>query len=296
MRYSLVDLQVFIAIADAQSVSRGAQACFLSPSSASLRMKRLEEVLGVPLFVRHAHGVSPTRPGRVVLEHARRCFAELELMHGALAPYAAGVHTNITLFANSSAIASFLPKDLQEFLKENSGARIAMHEHLSHEIVAAVAEGRADLGVVTWDGSHPNLHFLPYQSDELVVVVPSTDPLAGRSSTSFLACLERPFVSLHSGAAIHTFLMKAAAAVGKMLDVRIQVSGFASVVPLVRAGAGISVLPRSVLTDVNCEGISVLTLDEPWALRTLKVCVRDSDESTSPLIQELVRRLTKDGG
>lgn len=257
-------------------------------------MKRLEEVLGTPLFVRQSHGVALTRPGRVVLEHARRCFAELELMHAELAPYAAGVHTTITLLANSSAIASFLPKDLQEFLHANPGVRIAMHEHLSHEIVAAIAEGGADLGVVTWEGTHPDLVFLPYQTDELVVVAPRSDELARQKRTGFLACLERPFVSLHSGAAIHNFLLKTAAALGKTLDVRIQVSGFASVVPLVRAGAGISVLPRSVLSDLNCDGIAVLELNEPWALRMLKVCVRGPVESCPAHVQDLVKRLIHD--
>src|SRR3569623_1942755 len=51
MRYNLTDLRLLVAIADAGNVSRGAAACFLAPSSASLRVKHLEEAMGVDLFV-----------------------------------------------------------------------------------------------------------------------------------------------------------------------------------------------------------------------------------------------------
>ena len=107
MHYSLVDIKLFVAVADAGNVTRGAATCFLAPSSASLRIKQLEESLGTQLFNRQARGVSLTRAGQVMLEHCRRCLAELEQMHADLAPYADGVRTQVTLFANSTAIASF---------------------------------------------------------------------------------------------------------------------------------------------------------------------------------------------
>ena len=78
MRYSLVDLKLVVAVADAGNVSRGAAICFLAPSSASLRIRQLEESLGTPLFRRGARGVTLTRAGSVMLDHCRRCLAELE--------------------------------------------------------------------------------------------------------------------------------------------------------------------------------------------------------------------------
>jgi DNA-binding transcriptional LysR family regulator len=274
LRYSLVDLKLFVAVADAGNVSRGAASVFLAPSSASLRIKQLEESLGCALFVREARGVSLTRAGQVMLEHCRRCLAELEQMHADLAPYARGVKTQVTLFANSSAIASFLPDDLEEFLRAYPDVRVSLEERMSHDIVAAVTEGRADLGVVTWDDDHPDLAFQPYHQDQLVVVAPLALPFAPNDTVSFAECLKQPIVSLRSGSAIHTFVAGKAAALGQALDVRIQVAGFPAVVALVRSGAGIGIVPRSVMSNLNGEGVRIVALREPWALRQLRICSR----------------------
>ena len=218
MHYSLVDIRLFVAVADAGNVSRGAAHCFLAPSSASLRIKQLEESLGTRLFVREARGVSLTRAGQVMLEHCRRCLAELEQMHANLAPYAEGVKSHVTLFANSTAIASYLPEDLSVFLRAYPAVRVSLEERLSHEIVAAVAEGRADIGVVTWSDEHPDVTFWPYHEDELVIVAPAATELGQDGKVRFVECLAHPIVSLASGTAIHTFIAGKAAALGYPID------------------------------------------------------------------------------
>lgn len=293
MRYNLVDLKLFVAVADAGSVSRGAQACFLAPSSASLRIKALEDSLGAPLFVREPRGVSLTRPGQIMLEHCRRCLAELEQMHASLAPYARGIKTQVTVFANSTAIASFLPGDLQVFLRAHPDARVQLEERLSRDIVTAVADGRADLGVVTWDEPHPMLHFHAYRDDELVVIAPRTSPLARNGAVSFEACLRHPFICLHSGAAIHTFLMGKAAFMGRSLDIRVQVASFGAVLALVESGTGVSIVPHSVLHHARHSELAVLPLDEDWAQRHLRICVRQDDARLSHSAEALLTLLTR---
>lgn len=273
MRYDLVDLRLFVAIADSGNISRGASDCYLAPSSASLRIKSLEQALGVKLFKRQARGVVLTPAGMIMREHAKRCLANLEQMHAHLAPYANGVIGQVTMLANSSAIASFLPDDLEDFLIENQKVRVLLDEKLSHDIVKAVADGRADIGVVTWDSEHPSLTLHPYHDDELVVVSKLEENIENTGSISFLKCLEHVFISLQSGSAIHTFLTGKASSVGQRMDTRIQVGSFSAIVALVRAGAGISIVPRSVLRKIDCTGIRVSHLLEDWGNRRLSICV-----------------------
>jgi len=294
MRYNLTDLKLFVAVTDAGSVSRGAQACFLSPSSASLRIKALEESLGVPLFLREPRGVALTRAGQIMLEHCRRCLAELEQMHASLAPYAHGVKTQVTVFANSTAIASFLPGDLQVFLRLHPDARIQLEERLSRDIVTAVADGRADLGVVTWNEPHPLLEFRDYRADELVAIAPRDNPLAQQRRVSFDECLRHPFICLHNGAAILTFLIGKAALLGRALDIRVQVASFPAVLALVESGAGISIVPHSVLRHQHHSALAVMALDENWAQRSLSVCVRREDARLSHPAQALLTLLTRE--
>jgi hypothetical protein len=135
-RYDLIDLRVFIAVAEEGNVSRGAARCHLAPSTASLRLKGLEAAIGVRLLQRQARGVSLLPAGRVLLDHARRCVAQLEQMHADLLPFAQGLTSHLTLFANNNAISTHLPDDLSRYFATHPSVRITMKERLSADIVA----------------------------------------------------------------------------------------------------------------------------------------------------------------
>jgi DNA-binding transcriptional LysR family regulator len=101
--------------------------------------------------------------------------------------------------------------------------------------------------------------------------------------------LDHPFVMLHAGSAIHTFTMNAAAALGRHLEVRIQVRSFEAVCRMVGAGVGLGMVPRSAIPDGAA--LAILELEEPWAQRDLKVCVKKR-EQLSGFAAALVESLT----
>lgn len=288
MHYDLTDLRVFLAVVDEGNLSRGATRCNLAPSSVSLRIKNLEEVFGAPLLHRQSRGVGPTAAGRVLAEHARRCLAQLEQMHADLLPYAQGITGHVTLFANNNAISSFLPEDLTGFFKAYPSVRISLEERMSHDIVAAVVEGRADVGVVAFDADHPELEFFPYRDDELVLLAPLDCNLGNRRTIAFADCLRQPFICLQQGAAMHTFLVNHAAALGAKLDVRVQVSGYRAIAKLVASGAGLGIIPRSAVEEDDARTMQVLTLSDTWSLRNLRICVKRRTDAENHFRDELV--------
>lgn len=273
MRYDLPDLRLVAAIADSGSLTRAAELVHLAPSSASHRLTQLEAVLGVPLFARHARGLTPTAAGESLLRHARQVFAQLEQMHADLAPYAGGLHRQVTVFANTNAINCFLPEDLGDFLREHPQVRISLEEQPSPAIIQAVAAGQVELGVVAAEGSLAGLENQPYRRDRLVLIVPAEHPLAGRAALAFADVLAEPFVCLHAGSAIHTFMMNHAARLGSRLDVRIQVRSFNAVWRMVAAGVGIGMVPRSAVPR-NAPGVATVEITDAWAPRDLQLCVR----------------------
>lgn len=294
MRYDLVDLRVFLAVAEAQNLSRGAERSHIAPSSASLRIRNLEETLGCALFERKARGVTLTGPGRVVADHARRCLTQLEQMHADLMPYVRGVKGSIRMFANNNAISSFLPEDLSRFFLRYPNVRISLEEHLSYDIVAAVAAGRAEIGIGAWEFDLPGLAYHPYREDRMVLLVPHESPLSRTTSTRFATCVSAPFISLQSGAAIHRFMVNQAAALGHELDIRVQVSRFEAIATLVASGAGIGLIPKSLISRAVSPKCAVVTLEEPWALRRLKICSRP--ESLSNFSRKLIEHLASSEG
>ncbi len=290
MRYDLPDLRLVAAIADSGSLTRAAEQVHLAPSSASHRLTQLEAALGVPLFQRHARGLTPTPAGESLLRHARQVFAQLEQMHADLASYASGVHSQVTVFANTNAINCFLPEDLGDFLREHPHVRVSLEEQPSPAIVQAVASGQVEIGVVAAEGTFGELETLPYRRDRLVLVVPAGHPLAGRDEVAFAEVLGEPFVCLHAGSAIHTFMMNHAARLGGRLDVRIQVRSFNAVCRMVAAGVGIGMVPRSAAVH----GLKTVKISDPWAPRDLQLCVR-SRAALSPAALALLDHLADKG-
>ena len=299
MRYDLADLRLVAAIADSGSLTRAAEQVHLAPSSASHRLTQLEAALGVPLFSRHARGLTPTAAGESLLRHARQVFAQLEQMHADLAPYASGLNSQVTIFANTNAINCFLPEDLGDFLHQHPRLRISLEEQPSPAIIQAVAAGQVDIGVVAAEGNLAGLETRPYRRDRLVLMVPPDHRLAGQPATAFADVLGEPFVCLHAGSAIHTFMMNHAARLGSRLDVRIQVRSFNAVCRMVAAGVGIGMVPRSAATmeamaGARGDGVITVEISDDWAPRDLQLCVR-SREALSPAGAALFAHLAAKG-
>src|SRR3982075_4026571 len=90
MRFDLVDLQLFIAIAEARSITGGADRAHLALASASARIKGLEAALGTALLKRGRRGIELTAAGESLLDHARIILHNVEAMRGDLSAYASG--------------------------------------------------------------------------------------------------------------------------------------------------------------------------------------------------------------
>src|ERR1700690_1729864 len=141
MRFDLVDLQLFIAVADSRSITAGALRVHLALASASARIKGLETALGAALLKRGRRGIELTAAGESLLGHARIVIHNVEAMRGELATYASGARASVHLLANTSGLSEHMPKALASFLREHPDISIDVEERESTDIVAAIARG-----------------------------------------------------------------------------------------------------------------------------------------------------------
>ncbi|RUM99519.1 LysR family transcriptional regulator [Pseudaminobacter arsenicus] len=282
LRYDLVDLRLFVCIAEAGNLTRGAERAHLSVGAASLRVKNLEEALGALLFVRRSQGVTLTPAGETLLTHARRVFRDLERLHGDLQIYSRGLKGNVRILANTTAITEILPAALGSFLASHQHVDIELEERLSPEIARAIADGSADIGILAGNIRTDELEVIPYQKDSLVLAVPLDHPLASLGMVDFAEAATLSFVSLQQGSAIHGFMGNIVAQMGGSLDIRIKVSGFESLCRMVEAGVGVGILPGSVANRLKTShAIAVVRLSNPWAVRELKICVQRLEDLPS---------------
>lgn len=290
MRYDLTDLRLFATVAEARNLTHGAARAHLAPSSASHRLKLLEEELGTALFERHARGLTLTRAGEALLRHAQRVFGQLEQMHADLAPYASGVRAQVALYANTNATSSFLPDDLGAFLREQPQVRVALREATSPGVMQAVASGEADVGVCAGAPSEAELELRPYRRDRWLLALPPQHPLARRARLRFRDVLGEPFVCLPSGSGAHGFLTAKALELGRHLDVRIQVASIHAILRMVAAGAGLGFVPQSAFRR-GAPKVARVALDESWADRDLVIFTRRGaalSQAAGALVDHLV--------
>lgn len=279
-RVDFVTLKLFCAVARSGSITRGALLCHLALSAASRRIADLEAAAGVRLLQRGAQGVTLTPAGHVALQHALRLTQGLELFGQELGEVAR--RGNVRLWANMSSLVQFLPSALASFMTAHPEIRVDVEEQLSGDIVRALMEGLADVGVFAEGQPADGLRLLPFQVDELVILCAKDHPLAaGMTPLRFADCLAHEFVGLNRGSSLLEVISAAARDAGQPLRLRIQVRSFDAMAEMIAAGLGIGVLPRGACPR-SLEGLVQRPLTDRWARRTLMVATRSGRELPAP--------------
>ncbi|MBH9553094.1 LysR family transcriptional regulator [Inhella gelatinilytica] len=291
MRLDLTTLHLVLAIERTRSITAGAKAEHLALAAASKRLADLETRLGVKLFERRARGVEPTEAGRALVRHIRTLQASLHAMESEVVEFARGIKGHLRIVANGGAIAECLPADLANFSNRHPQIRISLEDLTSSEVQAAVAEGRADVGIFTPPVLDNRVQHQIYRLSRLAVLVPKGHALASLKAVKFDDLLDHDLIGLHAGAAAQDLMREQAASRGKTLRARLQVRGFDAIAQLVEAGLGVAVLPKgpaerfAQLFEVEC-----LKLAEPWAVREYRVATPKQD-TLPAVVQRFVEAL-----
>ncbi|KQW64389.1 LysR substrate-binding domain-containing protein [Variovorax sp. Root411] len=297
-RIDLTSLQLFVAVCELGSIGRAAEREFIAASAISKRLSDLEATLGTTLLYRHARGVDLSPAGESLLHHARSVLYSLEKMQGELSEYAEGVRGHVRVHANISAIVQFLPEDLGAFTREHDAIKIDLEEHLSNEVVRAVQEGAADLGICHIpEGTH-ELQTLPYRDDRLVLIVPAGHPLATQEPIDFSASLDFDHVGLHTNSSIYVAMHQAALEAGRSVKLRIHVTGLDAMCRMIDNGLGIGVMPQRAFELLQAgigSRLRSVALNDAWSRREIRLVARDF--STLPVAaRTLVNHLRTSAG
>jgi DNA-binding transcriptional LysR family regulator len=282
-RIDLVSLSLFNLVARTGSISQGAELAMLAVGAASKRITDLEAAFGVSLLERHSRGVKLTPAGEALYRHVQRILGDVDQMSADLSDHAKGLMGVVRLWANTSAITQFLPGDLAGFARLQPGIRIELTEADSHEVVLAILDGRADLGIFADRTPTLGLQTRLYRRDRLVLVVPPGHPLAGRAQVAFAEAVDYDFVSLTQATSLAQRLALESGQISKPLRIRIHVRSFDAMCQMVAAGLGIAVLPVAAAQPlVQALGLHKIDLSDGWVDRELLLGARDTAALARP--------------
>ena len=288
MRLDLSDLKLVVCIADAGSITHGAHHANLAVGSASERLKSMEEDTGVKLFFRHPRGVSLTEAGEILVRHAREILSRQERLKAELGAYVKGVRGKVRLYANTSAMAEFLPARLAKWLAEHPDVTIELEERTSADIVNSIRNGIAEAGLVSDAVDAHELTLEPIADDRLALIVPGTHPSGFRDNVTLSDAISEPFIGLYPGNALQDHISEHARELGHPLTYRIRMSSFEGVCKMVSSGIGVGIIPVSVAERFSKKfSFQILPLHDQWARRRICICYKTRD-SLSPAMAGLL--------
>ena len=296
MRLDLTDLQLFLHICEAGSITGGAQRSHMTLASASERIRDLEAALGEPLLIRNRRGVTETPAGRTLAHHARLVTQQMEHLKGELNQYGNGVRGHVRLRANAAAISEHLPEVLADFLVAHPLVSLDVHEHTSADIAHGVRTGMCDIGVASDAADLQGLIVMPFKADRLLLILPKDHPLADGRSVAFADVLDEPFIGQAEQGAMAALLTHHARLAGKTLAYRVRLDSMDAICRMVGRGAGVAVVPEAAARRMGrAAGIRRLRLTDAWTRRQVVVCVRDPDQLPLPARQLLDHLLAQAG-
>ena len=291
MRFDLTDLRVYLQACDSGSMTGAAARCSLTLAAVSARIRALEQDAGTTLLRRHARGVTPTPAGEALARHARLVLHQAEALRRDLAPAPPAQDRPVVLLANSSALLRPLHRAIADVATRHPSARVLLRESGSEATVHALHLGAADIGLVSDSAATGDLAVQTLGADPLVLVVPTSHPLAGRTGVRFEDALAHDWIGWEEGGALQLHLAMQASRAGGVLAPKLVAPSGEAVLELVARGLGISIVPAALLGDAVAASaaIQVLPLEEPWARRQLLLCRRKGEQGA--LVQALAEAL-----
>jgi DNA-binding transcriptional LysR family regulator len=279
-RLDLLTLRVVIAVAESGSISAGSDRLQLAVAAASARISAMEAALGIRIFERSPRGVELTPAGRMLVQRGRELVDGADQLAVDLRDWGLGLAGHVRMLANASALLQVLPQRLEAFTRSHPRIHVEVEERMSPEILGALLEGRADVGVVDVATPTRGLAFLPFFCDQLALVLPAGHALAGEREVRLPQLLAENFIVLAGANMVTTRLFNAAAALGEPLQVRMQMRSFDAACRMVAAGLGVAVLPaQAIVPQLAHLALKAVPVAEEWARRTHHLALRTGEDA-----------------
>lgn len=281
--FDLEQLRTFVAVADSGSLSAAAPRLFLSQSSVSEQLRKLEERAGVPLLLRGRRGVQPTPAGERLLGHARRMLdLDALAMQDIRGETLAGeLRLAITDYYRTAEIAGML----RRLRERHPQLRLHVTVMKSAAIDAGVDDDAFDIGLTMrvvgargGTGERPRAGWRPLRREPLAWV-------GARGDTEGIA-VPLPLVLLPDTCSLHQYVVRMLKRARVPYRVSHSASGVAGLQMALAAGLGISCLNRSAIPA----GVAALDPSTASSLRLpalpeVEFCLLPPRRGEAPVVQ-----------
>jgi DNA-binding transcriptional LysR family regulator len=277
MRIDLPGIEAFLSIANWGSFKRAAAHLNLSQAALSHRLKKLEENLGVPLLARTTRQVTLTPAGLELLPVAQRTVQEISSTLDGLRERAKSRHERLAIGCLPTISLLYLPSILAEFQRQRPQTTVQVYDNSTAEIASRVRTGEADLGLTILSANSWDLEITPLLKDPFVLVCLESHPIASRPFVQWQELVGEPLIRISAEAGNRSLIDEALGRRRELMSWRYEVQHVATAIGLVRAGMGLTVVPKIGLDATDRAAMVAVPLRNPSVARTLGIIARRGD-------------------
>jgi DNA-binding transcriptional LysR family regulator len=257
MRYTLRQLEVFLAVARSGSVSRAGDELGMSQSAVSGSLADLERQFDGGLFDRLGKRLQLSDVGRALRARAEAVWDAARDLESALARHVDGARLRV---GATLTIANYVAVPLMaRFMRDRPGSLVRLDIANTEEIARRVANFEIDVGLIEGELAHPHLAVTPFRDDELVVFASPAHPLARKRRLADADLLAAPWIVREHGSGTRQAFDRAMAGILPDLHLALELPHTEVIKRAVEAGLGLGCVSRLALAD-------------EFAGRTLKPC------------------------
>ena len=239
------ELHAFVVLAGELHFRKASERLFLSQPALSKKIQRLEEKIKGALFVRSRRKVALTDAGRSFLPKATKLLQDAEDALRETRAAIEGRAGTLRIGFGIASVSEILPRTILRFRKLYPEVELQMREMPSPSQVTSLIEGKLDVGILRLPVSSPKLISVPLFSERLVLAIPADAPyrpqkgIGGFRNSGFI------FVSPSVSETFHDRVLSLCLKAGFTPRVVQEANEILTILHLVRAGVGISLVPRS---------------------------------------------------
>lgn len=243
-------LRYFVAVAEAENVTRAAAKLRVAQPAVSRQIRDLEEELGVALLERSAKAVRLTEAGRLFLKEACAVLARADEAVAAVRAIAGGARGEIHVGYAPSLTVQILPRALRTFQTEFPAVRVSLHDFSTEEMIAGLRDGTLDLALRVAPSADEmrGLRFVELARFPLCVAVAPGHPLAKARTLSLEKIAAEPLIGYSRAdyPEYHASLVELFAPLGQTPAFSEEHDSVTSLIAAVEAGRGIALIPSSM--------------------------------------------------
>ena len=271
----LKPLRAFCQTVRMGSVSRAAEALFVSQPAVTLQLQALERELGVTLFERSGRRLAPSREGELLYEMAQPLVESLDGLETAFRDKVRGLDAGeLNIAANNSTILYLLPRIVALFRSRHPEVRLTLHNAISADGTDLVRSDEADLAVGSMLDVPADMTYATIHRSEQLLIIPPQHPLATQPGLGLQDLSPYPLI-LPPRRQITYRLVDLVFQQNRVpYTVALEVGGWEVIKQYVAMDMGISIVPEICISPTDRQRLATRSLKDWFPLRSYGVTVR----------------------